>query len=101
MSQQVGTFEMNDTPVINFEPGASQDVNLIEFFREFQQRVHDRIKEEEEIIKSGKFEYSQVWIMSKGQYEKLPENPTFFDMVNVGAIFQGWRWIERETNEPT
>jgi hypothetical protein len=92
---------MNDTPIINFEPGPGKDINLVELFRELRQRTHDRAKEKEELIKSGKFEYSQIWIMSKEQYEKLPENPTWCDMFNAGGIFQGWEWVEKGSgNEP-
>jgi hypothetical protein len=79
---------------INLEPDTGKDVSLVDFLVKLRQAMRDRIKDREDLIKSGKFEYSEVWVMSKEPFEKLPETPTYLDMVKGGGIFQGWK-IER------
>lgn len=87
-------MQIQDSEVSNFNYDPYMGCDIVATMKHIYQRMQDRIKEVAELEKTH--ELTQVWLMSKEQYDKLPENPTWYDCLAAGAIPQGSIWVEKD-----
>jgi hypothetical protein len=62
-------------------------------FRDMVDAYWKRIDEEKELAKTH--DYRQVWLMSEKQWDSLPNNPNWKDMMEAGGQFLGYQWVEK------
>lgn len=75
------------------------DVDIVDRFREILVRLQELSDLEAMRMKDPCWKYEQVWLMSREAVEGLPENPSFSDYIEAGAIFQGWQWVHHSEEE--